>query len=92
MPEGEENQESENEHDNQETEDELDAEISRLLDEVDRLTNENAALLARVGECESAIAKLREHKHEPESEPTPEPEPVPQERHWYYRRIGGSKA
>lgn len=95
-----ENQESENEDDNQEPdEDELiDQEIAALISEVERLTAENAAIISRVGECESAIAGLREHKHEPEPKPEPEPEPerlpepepIPEERHLWYRHIGRS--
>ena len=81
---------------NEETDelDEADAEIAALLDEVERLTAENTALNARVGECESAIATLREHRHEPEPGPAPEPdrlpepEPEPEDNHWYTRRIG----
>lgn len=97
-----ENQESEQNDDNEEQdEDELiDAEIAALIDEIDRLSAENVALIARIGECESAIAGLREHKHEPEPKPEPEPEPerlpepepIPEERHLWYRTIGGRKA
>lgn len=98
-----ENQESEN-NDNKEPEPEpepdiedIDEEINNLLGEIERLTAENAALISRVGECESAIAALREHKHEPEPEPEPEPklpepEPIPTENHIWYRTIGGRKS
>lgn len=96
MPEKDGNQESEHDDPPENEEADTDAEIGRLLDEIDRLSNENASLNTRLGECESAIAELRQHKHEPEPEPTPEPlpepEPIPVESHWYYRRIGSGKA
>lgn len=71
----------------------IDEEINTLLSEIERLTAENAAIISRLGECESAIAALREHKHEPEPEPEPEPklpepEPIPEERHFWYRTVG----
>lgn len=89
-----ENQESETDDNQEPDEDEYDEEISILIEQVERLTAENAALIARIGECESSIAQLREHKHEPEPEPEPErlpePEPIPTESHFWFRRIGGS--
>ncbi len=81
-------------------ESECDATIADLLDEIDRLIAENeqlrADLATHAGRLDELERTRHEHapagQHEQQREQLPEPEPVPEERHFWFRRIGGSKA
>lgn len=59
------------------------------LDELDELRAILELAIARITECEAAIAALREHRHEPDTgrdESLIEPEPEPA--HWWFRKAG----